>query len=206
MFRLYATTFLGTFRGSEEQRNHLHESPRAITIPLIILAILSAVGGFVGIPALFAEGAHSLEHFLAPVFSQSAKLKETIHPDHNTEWILVGVSVVVSAIAAVFAWRRFSRRPELGEPAGLGNVLANKWYVDEFYDAIVVRPLDWIGKMFNTVIEKNVIDWMVNGVGRLLQYSSRQVRLLQSGLVGSYVLLMVLSILVFFVVQFFIRK
>ncbi len=74
MFRLYATTFKGTFRGTQEQEHHLHESPAAITIPLIILAILSIVGGFVGIPEFIMHGAHSLQAFLAPIFADSNKV------------------------------------------------------------------------------------------------------------------------------------
>jgi NADH-quinone oxidoreductase subunit L len=94
----------------------------------------------------------------------------------------------------------------LGEPTGLGKVLANKWYVDEIYHAIIVKPLNWLARFLNNVVEKDLIDWIVNGIGRLVTYTSRQVRLLQSGLVGNYVLLMVLSMLVFFVIQFFLLK
>jgi NADH-quinone oxidoreductase subunit L len=205
MFRLYATTFLGSFRGTEEQKHHLHESPAAMTLPLIVLAVLSVVGGFVGIPEVFAPESHWLEHFLAPVFAQSAAIKETIHPEHNTEYMLMGISVGLAFIALLIALVKFSKKPEVHEPAGFGKVLADKWYIDELYNLIIVRPLQWLAKFLNSFIDKRLIDWMVNGVGRLVNYSSRQVRLLQSGLVGNYVLLMVLSMLVFFVVQFFLK-
>jgi len=206
MFRLYATTFLGKFRGTEEQKHHLHESPAAMTIPLVVLAILSVIGGWIGIPEVLLPDAHRLEHFLDPIFAASAKIKELHHPDHQTEWMLMIVSVAGAAIAAIIAWMRYSRKPELQEFRGLGRVLENKWYVDELYDKIIVRPLNATGKFFNQQIEKNVIDWIVNGSGRLVQYGSRQMRWMQSGQVGSYVLLMVLGMLVFFVLQFFIKK
>jgi NADH-quinone oxidoreductase subunit L len=206
MFRLYGTTFLGKFRGTEEQHHHLHESPAAMTIPLIVLAVLSVVGGWIGIPAIFAPGAHSLEHFLSPIFAASNSIRETHHLDHSTEWILMIVSVAGALLAAIVAWSRFSRKPELAEAKGFGRVLENKWYVDELYNTIIVRPLNAAGKFFNQQIEKNVIDWIVNGSGRLVQYGSRQMRWMQSGQVGNYVLLMVLGMLVFFVVQFFIKK
>ncbi|MET0243606.1 MAG: NADH-quinone oxidoreductase subunit L, partial [Flavitalea sp.] len=208
MFRLYATTFLGQFRGTHEQEHHLHESPAAMTVPLVVLAILSVVGGFIGIPAVFAEGGHQLEHFLAPIFAESVKIQSSHshHLSHSTEYMLMGISVGIALIAIFFAISRFSRKPELNEFEGAGKVLANKWYVDELYDAIIVRPLAALGKFFNNVMERSVIDGAVNGVGKFLQYGSRQVRLLQSGQVGNYVLLMVLGILVFFVLQFFIRK
>ncbi len=205
MFRLYATTFLGQFRGTEEQKHHLHESPAAITIPLVVLAILSFAGGWIGIPEIFAPNAHALEHFLAPIFAKSVSLKEAHHLDHSTEWMLMAVSVGGALIAAIVAWSRFSKKPDM-EAKGLGKVLENKWYVDELYDKIIVKPLYAIGNFFNRTIEKNVIDWIVNGSGRLVQYGSRQMRWMQSGQVGSYVLLMVLGMLVFFVVQFFIKK
>jgi NADH-quinone oxidoreductase subunit L len=204
MFRVYASTFLGTFRGTEEQRHHLHESPAAMTIPLIILAILAVTGGLAGIPAIFMENGHSLEHFLAPVFAESTRLKEVHHPDHNTEYMLMGVSVFIAVIAIFIAINRFRKKPDLREPAGMGRVLANKWYVDELYQGVITRPINTFSKVLNRRVEKNIIDWIVNGIGRLLQYGSRQIRWIQSGQVGSYVLLMVVSILVFFVIQFFL--
>jgi NADH-quinone oxidoreductase subunit L len=207
MFRLYATTFWGQFRGGEQLHGHQpHESPAAMTIPLIVLAILSLIGGWVGIPEALMPNAHSLEHFLDPIFAESARHAHAHHLDHNTEYMLMGVSVVIAAIASFFAFARSSKRPELAEPTGFGKVLANKWYVDELYNFIIVKPLNWIGKFLNNFVEKDVLDWTVNGVGRLISYSSRQVRLLQSGQVGSYVLLMVLGILAFFVIQFFVKK
>ncbi|NII25135.1 NADH-quinone oxidoreductase subunit L [Pseudoflavitalea sp. X16] len=211
MFRLYATTFLGKFRGEEHLHgHHPHESPAAMTIPLIVLAILSVIGGWVGIPEVLMPNAHSLEHFLDPIFAESGKYVHEFRPahhlDHTTEYGLMGASVGIAVIAIFYALARFSKRPELGEPAGFGKVLANKWYVDELYNAIIVKPLQWLAKLLNGFVEKDVLDWTVNGIGRIINYSSRQVRLLQSGQVGSYVLLMVLGILAFFVIQFFVKK
>lgn len=114
------------------------------------------------------------------------------------------VSVVLAVIGVVSAWMRFSRKPELGEPTGVGKFLANKWYVDELYTAVIVKPLDLLAQ-FLTFFDKNIIDGIVNGVGRLVQYGSRQLRLLQSGLVGGYVLLMVIGILVLFLVELFTK-
>lgn len=206
MFRLYATTFLGKFRGTHEQEHHLHESPAAITIPLIVLAVLSVVGGYIGIPAFLKEGAHSLNDFLAPVVAGSNKLLGAHHISHSTEWILTGLSTVLIIAVVIFAWTKFSKRPETEEADGFGKVLANKWYVDELYEKIVVTPLEKLGGFFNRVMEGSVIDGMVNGVGRLVNYSSRQLRLIQSGQVGNYVLLMVLGMLLIFALQFFLRK
>jgi NADH-quinone oxidoreductase subunit L len=206
MFRLYATTFLGKFRGTHEQEHHLHESPLSMTIPLIILAILSVVAGFVGIPEVFAPNSHALANFLDPIFAPSAKLQEAHHLSHSTEYILIGVSVAAALIAALYAWVKFSRNSDIEEPSGFGKTLANKWYVDELYDTVFVRPINAFGKALNINVERNLIDWVVNGAGRMVNYGGRQLRWLQSGQVGSYVLLMVLSILAFFALQFLTKK
>ncbi|MBK8522249.1 MAG: NADH-quinone oxidoreductase subunit L [Ferruginibacter sp.] len=205
MFRLYAMTFLGKFRGTHEQEHHLHESPKAITIPLIILAILSVIGGLVGIPEVFMHGGHRLEAFLAPVFAQSNALTEKHHLSHATEYMLMGVSVAAALAALVFAWSKFSKYQKVEkEETGLGKVLANKWYVDELYDTIIVKPVLALAKYFNNIFEKKGIDGFVNGVGKAVNYGSRQIRLLQSGQVGIYVLMMVLGMLLFFIIQLFL--
>ena len=107
---------------------------------------------------------------------------------------------------SVFAWNKFSKKPDTEEATGFGKVLQNKWYVDELYEKIIVGPLNSLGSFLNNVFESTVVDGIVNGVGRLVNYSSRQLRLLQSGQVGSYVLLMVVGMVLFFVFQFFLRK
>lgn len=215
MFRLYATTFMGKFRGDHDLEHHLHESPSAMTIPLIVLALLAATAGFLGIPEVFAPHAHWLEHFLEPVFAGSANLPAVVAKHAaaeagghgaSLEWGLMGISVAAALIGTLAAVTRFSRKPQLEEPAGFGKVLANKWYVDEIYDALIVKPLDALAKFFSGFIERSVIDGIVNGVGRLVQYGSRQIRLLQSGQVGGYVLLMVIGILVLFLVELFVKK
>ena len=207
MFRLYAMTFRGNFRGTSTQENHLHESPSAITIPLIILAVLSVVGGFIGIPEVLAPGAHWLHDFLAPVFAQSAAIQPQHHADHTQELLMMGLLSVVVIAAIIWAWSRYSKYKLTTEPeTGVGKFLQNKWYVDELYDAIIVNPLHRFGAFLNNSIERSGIDALVNGVGKAVQYGGRQMRWLQSGQTGNYILLMVLSIVLLFVLQFFLRK
>jgi NADH-quinone oxidoreductase subunit L len=191
MFRLYATTFLGSFRGTHDQEHHLHESPKAMTWPLLILAILSVVGGFLNVPEVLG-GHSSLHAFLAPVLTTEI----THETAHSTEYMLMGISVAVAAIAIIFAIGKFSKKPQLEDAEGFGKVLENKWYVDELYDTIIVKPLGNVSAFFKNVVEKSGIDGAVNGVGKLVNYSSRQLRLLQNGQVGSYILFMVLAIIV----------
>ena len=188
MFRLYATTFLGTYRGTAEQASHIHESPKSMTIPLIILAILSVVGGFIGVPEILG-GNHQLHNFLSPVLVS----EKAHHINHNIEWMLMGISVLIATIAILFAVNKFSKKPELKDADGLGKVLENKWYVDEFYNKIIVNPLNTLAIFFKNIIEKSGIDAAVNAVGKFVLYSSRQLRLMQSGQVGSYILFMVLA-------------
>lgn len=206
MFRLYAMTFLGSFRGMDEQQHHIHESPAAMTIPLVILAVLSVIGGFAGLPEILNEKLgtqHYLEHFLSPVVSD----RQGHAVSHSTEYILLAVSILAIGIACIIAANMYRRyRYSEAPSAGIGRAMENKWYVDELYDAIIVRPLKWLAGFFNDIIEKTGIDGLVNGVGRAVQYSGRQLRLLQSGQVGTYVLLMVVSLVIFFVIEFFIRK
>ncbi len=205
MFRLYAMTFLGKFRGTHEQEHHLHESPKAMTIPLIILAVLAVIGGWIGIPEVFMHGGHRLEAFLEPVFAQSNALAEKHPLSHATEYMLMGVSVGAALIALIYAWTKFSKYQKTDvEETGLGKVLTNKWYVDELYDAIIVKPVQSIAKYLNNIFEKKGIDGFVNGVGKAVNYGSRQIRLLQSGQVGTYILMMVLGILIFFIIQLFL--
>ncbi len=199
MFRLLFVTFSGKFRGTHEQEHHLHESPSAMTLPLIILAILAVIGGFVGVP--HALGGHNeIAAFLQPVIP----VHEAAQPvSATTEYALMGgVTLAVIAVIA-FAYMQ-NKNFTAKDNTGLGKVLENKWYVDEIYEAVIVKPIENIGAFFSNIMEKKGIDGLVNGVGRAVNYGSRQIRLLQTGHVGTYVLLMVIGILVLFIVQMFL--
>ncbi|MFY7979058.1 MAG: NADH-quinone oxidoreductase subunit L [Sediminibacterium sp.] len=197
MFRLYATTFLGQFRGTEAQASHLHESPVSMTIPLIILAVLSAVGGAMGVPEILG-GHHWLGHHLSSIIG----VQEALHLSHTTEWILMGTSVSIALIALLIAIGKYSKQAD-GEPqTALGKFLYNKWLVDELYEKAIVQPLNRFAGFLKEVVEKNVIDGVVNGTGKIVQYGARQTRLMQSGQVGYYILFMVLSIVLLFLIWF----
>ena len=203
MFRLYALTFLGKFRGTPEQEHHVHESPWQMTVPLIILAVLSVIGGFIGIPEVFAENAHSLEHFLAPIFAESAKIAGHHQLEASQEYLMMGGSTVAILLVIFFAVKSYQTyQYNEEENTGLSKVLERKWYIDEMYDTLIVNPLNGLGGFFKNIVEKSGIDGLVNGVGKLVAYSSRQLRLLQSGQVGNYILIMVLAMVVFVLVWF----
>ena len=202
MFRLYSLTFLGNFRGTAHQQEHLHESPIAMTLPLMVLAFFAVVAGFIGIPELFAPNAHALEHFLAPVFAGSAALTHAHHLAHSTEWILMGTATTIILIVIVYAVIKFKKYSSTEPNTGIAKVLENKWYIDELYDTVIVNPLHWFAGFLKNTIEKYVIDGAVNGVGKLVGYGSRQFRLVQSGQVGSYILMMVMALVLFIIIWF----
>ncbi len=198
MFRLLFISFHGKYRGTEEQWHHIKESPAVMTIPLVILALLAIVGGLVNIPEIF-HGKLSLTEFLSPVIA-----KEPLAAiEHSTEYLLMGGTVLLVLIAVMIAYNMF-KNYQYKESNGLGKTLENKWYIDELYDRIIVQPLLAVGGFFKNVVEKSGIDAMVNGVGKAVNYSSRQIRLLQSGQIGVYILLMVIGILILFIVQLFL--
>jgi NADH-quinone oxidoreductase subunit L len=207
MFRLYSLTFRGSFRGTESQAAKLHESPAAMTIPLIVLALLSVAGGWVGIPPVFAENAHRLKDFLAPVLEAGAGAQgDAVHAiSHSTELMLMG-GVLAGVLAAIaWAWKSNTKSEPIGEePAtGAAGLLENKWYVDELYRGAVVKPLEAFSRFLSGTFERFAVDGIVNGIGRAVQYGGRQMRLLQSGQVGSYLLIMVAVTILFFVIQLF---
>jgi len=200
MFRLYFLTFRGTFRGSEEQHHHLHESPAAITIPLIILAILSVIGGYVGLPEVMSEH-NAIDSFLGAVVTNFGDH----HLAAGTEWGLMVVSVVVVLAMIALAYS-LNRKPDFAPNTGLAKVLENKWYIDELYNAIITKPLQALSGLLDKYAERRGIDGIVNGVGKTVRWSGDRLRLLQSGQVGFYIFIMVLGIVALFAVSFFIIK
>ncbi|MCW3121381.1 MAG: proton-translocating NADH-quinone oxidoreductase, chain [Flavipsychrobacter sp.] len=197
MFRLYFLTFNGSFRGTHDQEHHLHESPAAMTIPLIVLAILSIVGGYVGLPEVMSEH-HALASFLAPVVTNLGEH----HMAAGTEWLLMGISVAAAVVMIIFAWT-INSKPEFKENTGLAKVLENKWYLDEIYDAIIVKPIEALSNVLDKFAERKGIDGLVNGVGKTVRWGGDRLRLLQSGQVGFYIFIMVMGMVVLFALSFF---
>ncbi len=204
MFRMLFMTFSGTFRGTEEQKHHLHESPKSMTVPLIVLAILSVVGGVINLPAVLG-GNHWLEDFLTPVFSEGkAIMPATHHLEHSTEYLLMGISVVGVLIMVALAFHKYVKRQQLQEEGEgtrgfLGNLSYHKFYVDELYDSIIVRPINWLSAFFGNVVDQRGIDGVVNGAGKATFDTGKVLRLLQNGNVGFYLLMMVIGVVAIFI-------
>jgi NADH-quinone oxidoreductase subunit L len=170
MFRMYHLTFGGTFRGTEEQAHHLHESPASMVIPLQVLAVGSIVAGLIGIPAVLGEALHIpnvFEHFLHPVFADAHHTLEQVFtrpvPGHGVELALMAASVLVGAAGILVAWLFFRRHPEIpgriaGRLAGVHRLLSNKYYVDEAYDAVFVRGAALGGGRLLHASDRYVVD------------------------------------------------
>ncbi len=197
IFRMYFLTFSGKFRGSEEQWQGVHESPASMTLPLVVLAILSVVGGWIGLPHIFGTP-HYLGTYLSSAVVNSASLDLTA----ATEWMLIALTTGGVAIVIIGVYRRY-QNPVFEPTKGLGRFLENKAYIDEFYDALIVRPLISLSRFLDSVVERLGIDGVVNGIGKGVRWGGERVRLLQTGQVGFYFFVMVIGMTLIFAFGFF---
>jgi NADH-quinone oxidoreductase subunit L len=205
MFRLYFITFSGTTtRASKEVVDHIHESPKSMTIPLIVLAVLSLIGGFIGIPEALG-GNHALNEFLAPVFEASKANAAAHHLSHSTEYMLMGIVVALTLVMIIIAYVLYVSKKNVPAPdpsiTGLQKVVYNKYYVDELYGAIVTKPLNGLSKVLDALIERLFIDRIVNGTGRIVTWGGKTLRLVQTGNTAFYLFAMVISIVIILVVK-----
>ncbi len=210
MFRLLFVTFFGNFRGTHEQEHHLHESPATMTIPLMVLAVLSAVGGLMNIPYVLGGG-EALGHFMAPLFEGSKQVNPALfegHLEHSTEYILMGVSVGAAVLAIGFAYSLFISKAVVPaadkDVTGFPKVLQNKYYIDELYDSVFVKPISKLSDILYSFGEF-LIDVIVNGSGRLVQFLGGRLRLLQTGETGFYVFAMVIGIVLVLAWNFLLK-
>jgi NADH-quinone oxidoreductase subunit L len=200
MFRLFFLTFTGSFRGTEEQKDHLHESPSTMTLPLIVLAGLSIVGGFIGIPEIF-HFKHALAEFLDPIYEGSRAVYPAfgeLHIDHGTEIMLMGISVAIALVATAFAYFKYSNNKSIPvadeEMSGIPKLIYDKYYIDETYNSLFVKPLASLGKLFGNIIDPKGIDGLVNSIGSAVNGLSALVRRAQTGKIGTYLFIMCICI------------
>jgi NADH-quinone oxidoreductase subunit L len=193
MARLMAMTFFGENRTGDKEREHLHEAPWIMTGPLLLLGVLSLVGGFINVPAIMG-GEAKLHHWLEPVLAGSVALSSTPEISHSTEYILIGAAVLIGAVGLIAGYRytlaRSIATAAKAEPdRGFGRVLLHKYYVDEVYDRLIVRPLVWLS---TAVLWRKVDQGLVDGIGvdgtaGAAKVLGRVGSFLQSGYVGAYV-------------------
>ena len=201
MFRLLFLTFYGESRASEEVKSHIHESPRSMTVPLMVLAALSVVGGWIGLsPALsFGVDWNLFERWLHPVFEPAARISavlagpgEGAHHSLSQEWLFIGIALAVATAGTLLAWVLYRKRPELpGELAArMGAVyrlVREKYYVDEIYRLLFVRSLLGGSRSLDR-FDQDVVDGAVNGSAAGTEVSAQIVRLFQTGYVRNYAL------------------
>jgi NADH-quinone oxidoreductase subunit L len=194
MFRLIFLTFFGAPRYGEHEV-HVHESPKNMLAPLVVLAILSAIGGWFAAPK-FLGGRDYFHDFLSPVFAASDKLAPVVERSeeaaHILELQLSGIAVLVALAGFFMAWWFYIRKPDtpkrLAEKFHAGYLLLlNKYYADEIYAAVIVRPLLWLStNVLWHVVDEGLIDGTVNGAAHLARESGGKLRELQSGNARSY--------------------
>ena len=200
-FRLIFLTFHGKFRGTHEQEHHLHESPKVMTIPLIILCIGAVASGWIGIPHLLGGGAHFTE-FLKPVLGHPEA-----HGTHAEEWMVMAISIIAGfsgiGLAALFYLVKTDIPVMLAQKFNAAyKVLWNKYYVDELYSFIIVRPTIWTAKnILIGITDARIIEAIVNGVPKGIGEFSRILRKVQTGLLQHYAAIMALGVLIIMAVM-----
>ncbi|GAX59402.1 NADH dehydrogenase I chainL [Candidatus Scalindua japonica] len=190
MFRLLFMTFHGKSRMDSDVEAHVHESPKSILVPLIVLAILSVFGGFLGFPTLSA-----INNFLAPVIGDGhhglAHGGEEHHPSFVLMFSMMGVSTGIAIVGIMLAFIMYISRPDL--PGAIARnfkwmykVIFNKYYVDEIYDETFVKPTIWFSRGLWKIVDVGMIDGFVNAVGRLVILKGEVLKLFQTGFVRNY--------------------
>ncbi|MDO4224457.1 MAG: NADH-quinone oxidoreductase subunit L [Bergeyella zoohelcum] len=210
MFRLYYLTFHGEFRGTEEQKHHLHESPATMTIPLMILAVLSVLGGFLNLPHIIAHGHYSqLAHWLSPILVPEVKSQMEAKLNGislSTELILLGITILMFFIVWFLVKNLYvnKKKQPIAEEnyTGWEKLSAKKLYIDEIYNALFVKTAEAFGRA-GRLFDKNVLDKAVNFVGEGAEDSGNSMKRLQNGNVENYILIMALAVGVILIVNFF---
>jgi len=196
LFRMIFLTFHSKFRGTHEEERNLHESPRVMTIPLILLALGAVASGWVGIPKLLGGGAHFI-NFLKPVLGYPEA-----HGTHVEEWVIMCISTVIAISGVGLAGVMYLIKTDIPmrvakKLSSLYRILFNKYYVDELYSLIIVRPAIWIAdRVIEGFTDAKIIEGMVNGVPRSIGAFGERLRKIQTGLLHHYAIIMALGFLI----------
>ncbi|NDV69877.1 NADH-quinone oxidoreductase subunit L [Dysgonomonas sp. 25] len=190
IFRAVYLTFYKNFRGTKEQEAHVHESPASMTIPLIILAVFAAFGGLISLPF----GLSWLNNYLEPVLPKLAYAES--HLNMSTHLILMIVSSLIAIVGWAIAFVIYNKKnavpAEDSKKTGFVKLLYNKYYIDELYDKVIVKPIYALGKFFNNIIEK-VLSGCVAAFAKITDTVSYPLRGLQNGRLGFYLLCFVVG-------------
>jgi NADH-quinone oxidoreductase subunit L len=205
MFRLLFLTFYGKFRGTHEQEHHLHESPSSMTIPLIVLAALAIIGGALGLPEFWGME-NWMSHQLEPIIKRPTYT--ILH--HDTEWMLMGLAVLSASAVIYFTYMLYIKhgvKPAEKESSlkSWQKLIYHKYYIDELYDAVIRKPLDFLSTTFHKLLDVQFIDGIVNGIGKSVTTIGSTVRLLQTGNISFYLLSMVMGVVLVILLTFLVK-
>ncbi len=200
MFRLLYLAFFGEPRFSLEVERHVHESPKSMTVPLVGLAVLSVIGGYIGIPHSLGGRGH-FSQFLSEVFVSKHQAETAQHFPPSSEYLVMAVSIVVVLIGIFLAYRLYVKNPQLtgrwGEKLkGVYAILSNKYYVDEIYSAIFVRPIVKLATFLWQVFDVRVIDGIANGSAYVVGWLGGKARRLHTGFFRNYALSLFLGAII----------
>ncbi len=195
MTRLMALTFFGKSRVDADKAHHIHEAPATMMVALVVLAVLSLVGGFMGLPAAMG-GPGPFAHWLAPVFEAPESVMGLGHEGGagslGLEWILMAVSSLVALGGIGTGYYLWVTKPDLPDRmaagfAGLYRFVKGKLYVDEFYDHVILQPYYRLCRL-SSRFDAGAVDGTVNGVATVMETSGHVLKLFHSGFVRSYAL------------------
>lgn len=201
MFRLVFMTFFGAQRTDARAKDHIPESPWTITLPLIILAFLAVIGGYVGVPAILGGGNH-FGNFLAPVFGHAQELHNlNAHGSHALEYTLIALSVCIALFGIYMAWLMYMKNPALpaeftAKFAGVYRFVFNKWYIDELFDFLFVNPCKRFGTFLWRIFDVKIVDGIVNGSAWVFKGIGAGLRYTQTGYMYNYAVAMVVGVVV----------
>ncbi len=198
MFRLVFLTFFGEERLDHEAGAHLHESPPVMTVPLVVLAFFSIVAGYVGLPVVFGEKADLFSRFLEPAL----RSLPGGHLGIGTEWLLILVAAALALAGIYWAYFFYLKSPQtphlfVARFPRMYRLLYNKYYVDEAYEKLFVRPVVRGSEFVYDGFDLRVIDGTVNGAASAAGFSGRILSLFQSGLIKDYALIFLLGVVLF---------
>ena len=199
MFRLLFVVFWGKARFTDNHL-HVHESPRTMTIPMTILAFLSIVGGFLGIPEVLG-GSDKISEYLAPVLSASAALQQhhATEVTDQTQLLLMLVPLVLILVLIYIAWQKYGITSTVDQTekqrSFIPQLLYRKYYIDELYEVVIQKPVAGLSTFLHEIVEVKGIDRFVNWVGDLVVLIGQNIRYIQTGNVGNYLFYMVISII-----------
>ena len=197
MFRMYFVVFHGEFRGSEHAKSHLHESPLNMTLPLLVLAVLSVIGGFLNIPSLLG-GHHWFSHLLEHNVGGLNKIAEVEISNGQTLMLMVSASVL-TLIALFVSYSVYVKKKSVpvedSQLTGWAKLSANKLYIDEIYNALFVKPIEWISEKGHQVIELLLLNGVISFATKTIDRSGEIVKKWQNGKTDWYILWMVFGII-----------